>query len=302
MRTSIFILFTFLFFSKVTSQTRRDTLANNIIHFYPDSKESYFELKEEIAKLKLLEGKNNPEILYNNLERMYDFKDFNYFKEILTLLTKEYGFNISYMSGYENYYKSITKGDLAKWFKKMYVKNHSKWLSKNLDKQITIYQLNGLHAKDQATHVALIDVINSLKLNKEQREIAIELDKAYFQENGEILLEIASKIGSLPTGNSFALIQKPYNIVETHNLQVDFSSFLSKIYPYYRQSYLNKDISSIRFRNVDSFKFLEDENQIFGLLKLENIPEYLKQEYSVDSIPLENPEQTEKFKEELGWF
>lgn len=98
---SVFIL------SNTQAQTYRDSLASQIIHNFPKDETTYQKLKADIKALEKLEEKPNPEILYAALTDIYKFKDIDYFKEVLTLLTRKYGFNLSYASGSENYYDAI---------------------------------------------------------------------------------------------------------------------------------------------------------------------------------------------------
>ncbi len=119
------LLFSLFIFSTTNAQTYRDTLTSQIIYNFPKDENAYQKLKSDIKSLEKLEEKPNPEILHSKLSSIYKFNDINYFKEVLTLLTRKYGFNLSYASGYENYYDAIIQGDLAVWFKEMYIKNHS---------------------------------------------------------------------------------------------------------------------------------------------------------------------------------
>lgn len=298
-------LISLLFFihHSVKAQTYRDTLTSKIIYNLSKEETDYLKLKANIKELEQLEGKPNPEILHNKLPIIYKFNDISYFKEVLTLLTRKYGYNLSYASGYENYYDAIINGDLALWFKEMYIKNHSEWLGENLDKQIDIYKLNSLKDKDQIVNSISADFRNVVLSDKNlDYKIDIILD-IYSYANAEVLLDIAFKIGSLPTGNSFSLIQKSYDYVELHNLQRinNFEKYWKSVYPFYRTSYLNNDISSIKFRTIDFTKYKHDGKQLFNLLKIEDVPESWRNNPNDKDIPLTDPEQTKKFRQELGW-
>ena len=65
----------------------------------------------------------------------YENNDICYFKNNLSKLVKNHGVNVLYFNEREPYFKSITEGELAKWFKKMYLRNHFKWMKKNFTKQ-----------------------------------------------------------------------------------------------------------------------------------------------------------------------
>ena len=294
-----------LFISTITinAQTQRDTLVSQIIYNLPKEKASYEKLKTDIKKLEDLEEKPNPEILYSRLEFMYKQNDLDYFKETLALLTRNYGFNLTYATGKEPYYNDIIHGNLASWFKEMYIKNHSEWLSENLDKQIDIFELNTLAVKDQIVNGISTDIYRFLKLNDDQQDIMDTiLDKHSFN-NAQVLLDISSNIGSLPIGNSFALIQKNYNYVELHNLQRinNFEKFWMSFYPFYKISYLSKDISVIKFRTIDFTGYKHDGKQIFNLLRIEDIPESWRNHPDDKEIPLFDAELTKKLRTELGW-
>lgn len=296
--TFITLLFSFL----VNAQTPRDTLVSKIYNAFIENNEDYIDLKKDITELKKNDGKYNPEILNRNLEAMFKYEDITFFKEALELLVLHYGYNVSYLSGNENYYQSIIFDELSPWFKKMYVKNHPIWLEKNLDKLVNIQVLNSLHAKDQHTHKALLEIYTRGELNEDQRKFVKKIDDDYLFANATTLVDISKSIGFLPTGQSYALIQKPYDIVEIHNFQQNFTSFFDMIYPYYKEAYLNNDLPIIKFRNIDSIKFFADKNQIFGLLSIEDIPEYLRKDLNLQNIESADINLTKQYRKELKWF
>jgi len=305
MKVIIISFFTLIFSFTLSAQTYRDTLAYEIVHSLPKDKTSYEKLKENIKNLEKLEEKHNPEILNSKLRYIFEQNDFNYFKETLTLLTRYYGYNVSYLSGKENYYESIMYGHLADWFKEMYIKNHSEWLSENLHKQIDIHKLNSLHQKDQVANNTLLSIQQNLRLNSDQKAQIRKMQGEVFSLNIKELNSISSKIGCLPTGNSFAIIQNNYDLIEWHGFQHEetFQSTLEILLPYYKKSYLNKDISSLKFKNIDSFLFMNTGKQMFGLLNPERIPEHLRKDLSdKDSIPLMDPKTTNQLKQELKWY
>ncbi len=297
------LLFSLFIFSTTNAQTYRDTLTSQIIYNFPKDENAYQKLKSDIKSLEKLEEKPNPEILHSKLSSIYKFNDINYFKEVLTLLTRKYGFNLSYASGYENYYEAIIQGDLAVWFKEMYIKNHSEWLSENLDKQIDIYRLNNLWEKDQLVHKAVLGIQNIKGLTNEQIQELNKIDGMYFEKNLNTLLEVSAKIKNLPTGNSFALIQNHYGIVETHAMQHrnTFQKAWQGLLPFYKTSYLNKNTSYIDLRNIDSHMYRYNGKQLFNLLKIEDVPENWRNNIDDKEIPLIDPEQTKRLRQELGW-
>ncbi|MBB1140645.1 hypothetical protein [Myroides sp. WP-1] len=291
-----------LFIAAYTSaQTPRDTLISTIYNAYIQDESDYTVLKRNIEALKHMDNKYNPEVLNRNLEAMFQYQDLDFFKSSLELLVLHYGYNVSYLSGQENYYQAIIAGELAPWFKKMYIENHPKWLSNNLDKLVDIQTLNSLKQKDQVMTKTLMDIYNSLQLEEKKRDSILILFKQNVLENATTLISISESIGSMPTGNSFALIQKPYEIVEVHNFQQNFTTFFDMIYPFYKASYLKRDLPIVKFRNIDSIKFLADKNQIFGLISVEDIPPYLKEEYNIQRIESADPALTKKYRTELNW-
>ena len=300
---TLFLFFSLLCISNIHAQTYRDSLASQIIHNFPKDETTYQKLKADIKALEKLEEKPNPEILHSKLSSIYKFNDITYFKEVLTLLTRKYGFNLSYASGSENYYNAIISGDLAVWFKEMYIKNHSEWLSENLDKQIDIYRLNSLYDKDQTQRYFFSMIRNVKDLTENQLNEIRTLEGVVFANNFETLIDISNKGGNLPKGNSFALIQNGYGIVELHIMQHEdtFDKAWQKLYPLYRKAYLNKDISSKYFRDIDSHMYRFNGKQMFNLLKIESFHESQKNNPSDKVIPLADPEQTKKLREELGW-
>ena len=301
MKTLLYLFFLTSF--TTIAQTQRDTLVSQIIYHFPKEKASYEKLKTDIKKLEDLEGKPNPEILYSSLDFMYKQNDLDYFKETLTLLTRNYGFNLTYATGYEIYYDAIIKGALADWFKEMYIKNHSEWLSKNLDKQIDIYKLNRLRYDDQLVHRAILNIQHIHGLTSEQKEELRKIDIQYFDRNLDVLLEISNKINHIPTGNSFALIQNHYGIVETHAMQQPeiIDKAWKGLYPFYKTSYLDKDISSIPFKNIDSHMYKYNGKQVFDLLRIESFHESWRNHPDDKEIPLFDAELTKKLRTELGW-
>src|SRR5690554_6226249 len=303
MKVIIISFFVLTFSSTLSAQTHRDTLVSEIIYNIPKGETAYKKLKADIKDLEKSEGKPNPEILHSKLEYIYEQNDIDYFKEVLTLLTRNYGFNLSYASDSEPYYEDIINGNLATWFKEMYIKNHSEWLSENLDKQIDIYRLNTLFEKDQLVNGVFRNFYSNLNLSEKQEEASFKMLGSHFYDNAKVIESVASKTGSMHRGNTYALIQNGYGIVELHCLQnkYTYEKLWTTFYPYYKTSYLNMDISSITFRNIDSQMYIHEGKQIFDLLKIENVPEGWRNNPDDTEIPLADPELTKKLRTELGW-
>lgn len=303
MNKIILVSILFCIHFSVQAQTFRDTLSSNIVYNLPKDETAYQKLKEDIKALEKLDEKPNPELLYSKLSYIYKYNDIEYLKEVLTLLTRNYGFNLSYSSGNESYYNDIINGSLASWFKEMYIKNHSEWLSENLDKQIDIYRLNTLQEKDQLVNDISAAIYKSTSFTNDQKNFIEKILDEYSFDNVRVILDLSTEIGSLPTGNSFSLIQKDFNYVELHNLQRknNFEKYWNSIFPFYKTSYLNNDISSIKFRTVDFTKYKLDGTQIFNLIKIEEIHESWRNDPNDKEIPLFDPNQTKMVRQELGW-
>src|SRR5690554_7759821 len=303
MNKIILVSILFCIHFSVQAQTFRDTLSSNIVYNLPKDETAYQKLKEDIKALEKLDEKPNPELLYSKLSYIYKYNDIEYLKEVLTLLTRNYGFNLSYSSGNESYYNDIINGSLASWFKEMYIKNHSEWLSENLDRQIDIYRLNTLQEKDQLVNGVFRDFYSNLNLSEKQEEASFKMLGSHFYDNAKVIESVASKTGSMPRGNTFALIQNGYGIVELHCLQnkYTYEKLWTTFYPYYKTSYLNMDISSITFRNIDSQMYIHEGKQIFDLLKIEDIPKHWLKNPNDKDIPLKDELETKKMRTELGW-
>ena len=306
MQKTIKLLLSLIFVSyagNINAQTYRDTLVSEIVHNFPKDETAYKKLKADIKELEKLEEKTNPEILHNKLRYIYEQNDIDYFKEVLTLLTRNYGFNLSYASGNEPYYNDIIGGNLATWFKEMYIKNHSEWLSENLDKQIVIYRLSTISEKDKLINGISAFFHRSTAFTHEQKELIEEALDDYSFNNIRAIVDVSTDTGLLPTGNSLALVQKGYDIVELHNLQRKntFEKTWKSLYPLYKASYLNKDISLKKFRTVDFASYKHNGKQIFNSIKIEDMHESWWNNPDDTEIPLADPELTKKLRTELGW-
>lgn len=303
MKTLIALILFNLYFFDLHSQTYRDSLVKQINYNLPKNEMTYQKLKVDIKKLEEIEGKPNPEILHSHLKNIYKFNDIEYFKEVLTLLTRKYGYNLSYASGEEMYYNDIINGALKNWFKEMYIKNHSEWLSENLDKQVDIFKLNSLYSKDQTQRSFSSMIRNVNDLTDNQLKQIRTLEGIIFNNNFETLIALCKKADNLPKGNSFALIQNDYNIVELHILQHEdtFEKAWKSLYPFYKKAYLNKDISSKYFRTIDATLYMQEGKQIFDLIKTEDIPENTKRNSNNLEISVRNKKETKKIRTELGW-
>nr|WP_298007249.1 hypothetical protein [uncultured Flavobacterium sp.] len=263
--------------------------------------EAYFFSKMNLLKLEQETG-FNAELRNMILTDMYHNKDFNFFKSTLEILVKDYGFQIAYMNGQELYYEDIIHGELADWFKKMYLKNHSIWLETNWGKQVDMRKLNELKTRDQLVNGYAAKINSISNLDKEIREKVFDYLAEYFKENADILLKITKKYKSLPTAKSFGLIQNSFGIVEVHNLQsaATYDTFVNNFTSFYKSAYLQKEIDYTVFKNIDNYSYIHYGNQIFGLLKIEEIPEYYRK--TDEEIPVKDIDKLHNFKKEFKWF
>ncbi len=302
-----FFLIVFLYLSfvpRLKAQTNedlfvQDSIINNLNRLDINEKE-YYVLKSNILKLENKLG-YQPEYKYLLLDKSFQFNDLKFFKIELIELVKNYGFKIDYLSEKEYYFKEIMNGDLSKWFKKMYLKNHFKWLSKNFSKQIDLRKLNELKLKDQLINsmAAKTSLINGL--SNDQKEENLKNLSHYFFENALELYRISQKYNFLPTAKNFAVIQNRYGIVEIHNLQSkwNFEKYFDLMFDFYRKAYLNNEITYMIFKNYDNHSYLHAGNQKFGLIKIENIPIDFRK--SNNEIPIIDINFSRKIKEEFKW-
>lgn len=147
-------------------------------------------------------------------------------------------------------------------------------------------------------------MIRSVKdLTDNQLKEIRALEGVTFTNNFETLIDVTKEINNLPKGNSFALIQNGFGIVELHIMQHEntFEKAWQILYPWYKKAYLNKDISAKYFRDIDSLMYRFNGKQVFNLLKIENFHESQKNNPNDKEIPLVDPEQTKKLRQELGW-
>lgn len=264
------------------------------------SKSEYEILKSNVLKLEKEYG-YEPEYKYKLIDKSFQFEDFDFFKEELSILVKNYGFQVTFMNENESYYHSIMFGELSKWFKKMYLKNHLYWLKHNFEKQVDLRKLNEIEIKNQCVNkfsgkISLIPSLDSI----EKVQLLSKLSD-YFYSNVEEIHVVSNKINSYPTGKSFALIQNSFGIAEIHNYQFEknFIKGWDLMYPFYKKSYINDETTYMHFRNHDNFFYLHYGYQVFGLINIDGVPEYYRK--NNDPIPIKDKEFLESFKKEVNW-
>lgn len=297
---------TLLFFiwSYSAGQNKRDLFIQdsilNVLNNLNVNENEYSKLKNNILKLELLSG-YEPEIKYHFLNKSFEHDDILYFKKEMTILVEKFGFNVAYMTGKEKYYNSIMTGDLSKWFKKMFLKYHLKWLENNFEKQLDLRNLNELAMKDQLVNGFAAEISQIPRLDSIQKKETLKILSKYFYKNAVDLYNITQKNNNYPNGKSFALIQNSFGIIEIHNLQAkdNYNNYWELFYQYYKKAYLKEQITYIIFRNYDNFSYLHYGFQVFGLINIKDIPEYFKK--NNNEIPVKDPDFMNKIKSQFRW-
>jgi hypothetical protein len=235
------------------------------------------------------------------IDLAYEHADLEFFKAELTVLVRDYGFDVAYLRETESYFPAIMHGSLATWFREMYIPNHSEWLRNNFDKQIALRKLNAIHEKDQYLTSFAMQVLNIPGLDSiEQKAIEKELAVANLK-NCEPLLEIAAKWKILPNDKNFAVLQTGYDISLVHNFQTaeNLAIVWEALFPYIKEAYLKYQISDVVFRNYDFYHYLQYGSQVFDSFTIDRIPEQFRKDNG--PIPVKDREWLENIKMEFGW-
>ncbi len=304
MKNSIYLLLVF-FTIIMKSQNQRDIfIKDSILPILNSSRiegrSDYILVKNRINSL---EKKYGYEVFLKKrlLDGSYINHDFSFFKKELSILVKKHGFNAIYMKGDEAYFNALMQGNLASWFKKMYIQNHMKWLENNFEKQIDLKQINEINVKDQAMARLGLELYNLTKsdtlLNKEVKNIIED----YNYENLNTLLFISKKYNLLPNDKNFAVIQDSYNSAIIHSFQS--KRYLDKVwyllFPYYRIANLKYEETDVMFRNYDFYAYLNFGYQVFNSFRIQQIPEQFRK--NNDEIPIKDKKWLEDLKKELHW-
>lgn len=282
-------------------QNKRDIIINDSIYPIMHNPDNYLEVKNRILSLEKNYG-YEVELKYSFINYSYQNNDISFFKKELSTLVEKYGFQLIYLNGRESYYDAITKGELAEWFKKMFLKNHFVWLENNFDKQIDLKKLNDIKNKDQLIDIYTGKVIKEVNLDSIQIVKISNLLNEFFFTNISESNQITIKNDNFPTGKSFALIQNDFYVAELHNLQskLNIERFWSLFYPYFKKAYLNNEITFGTFKTYDQMSFVHFGNQHFGLIEIDKIPDIYKKE-NMTEVPIVNLEFYKKIKKEFEW-
>ncbi|WP_072784269.1 hypothetical protein [Flavobacterium haoranii] len=261
------------------------------------SKLEYEILKSNVLKLEKEYG-YEPEFKYKLIDKSFLFEDFDFFKEELSILVKNYGFQVTFMNENESYYNSIMFGKLSKWFKKMYLKNHLYWLKHNFEKQLDIKTLNELPVKDQVIAKYSADLQNQLNLDSIQKNKFIEITANYYFKNIDDLLYISKKYDELPSTYNLGLVQN-YRTVLIHNFRENTNKTWNLLFPYIKKSYMKNQITNVIFQDFDFYCYLKNGFQKFNSFKINQIPPSFRK--NGNEIPIEDKEFLESFKKEVNW-
>lgn len=282
----------------VCSQNERDTTIHEII--YPSLYTNYELAKSEILKLEETYGYET-NLKYFLLDRSFENGDIEFFKAELTILVRDYGFNLAYEPEGKTYYESITVGDLANWFKTMYLKNHFIWLDTNFLKQADLQQLNSLKDKTSMYSKVRYALDQKVTLDSVQKQEQKKVFEDIAFENLSELYALTRKIDKYPTGKNFALIQNSFALLEYENFGIErnFERTWILFEPFYKKAYLEHAIDYIIYKNYDNYSFIHYKNQRYGLISIFDIPE----DYQGDlfSIPIRDLEYANKIKSDFNW-
>jgi len=293
-------------FMQATAQTTRDNIINKTIlpvlnsERYKDMSE-YNHIK---SVLRDLENKYGYEVFLKQrlLEPAFYNNDIDFFKTELTILVRDYGFDVAYMKGYENYYEAIIGGALSGWFKEMYLKNHVIWLSNNFDKQVELRKLNALNDKDQNVTAFAMSVLNIPGLDNVQQDAVKELLGEYHFKNFEMVIDIAKKREIFPDNKNFAILQTGFDTVLIHNFQFEKNQqeVWDALFPYIKKAYLNNEITNVIFQNYDFYYYQHFNSLVFGSYTFVQMPEQFRKSEK-GPIPIKDPVWLEKIKKEFKW-
>jgi hypothetical protein len=232
------------------------------------------------------------------LEYSYFHNELHDFKSDLTILVKEYGLKIDYLTTNENYYNDLMNGKLSNWFKKMYLKNHLKWVEDNFDKLNDIQVLNEINIKDQIL-AKLSNVMIDVNLNQSDSIKIYSLIQRLNAENLQLVNKISEKSNCFVLSKKFPIIQNNLNSAIIHNFQMNIDDSWNLLYPYIKTAYKNNEIDNVIFQNYDFYRYLKDGYQEFNSYKIEQIPPDFRK--NQDPIPLKDVIFFNEFKKEMKW-
>ena len=303
-KISVFVVSFFCFSSVCLAQNKHDIFIKDEVQPLLNAQEindaEYKQLKAAILKLEKQYGYET-NLKKRLLEAAYIHKDIDFFKAELSILVKEHGFDVAYMRETESYYPAIIKGELAAWFKEMYLKNHTEWLSNNFEKQIELRKLNSIHEKDQYITAFAMKVLTIPSLDSlEQAAVKDRLSEYYLSNIGP-LLGSSSKYGIFINERNFAVLQNGYDTALIHNFQFqrNLDIVWDKLFPYIKKAYAQNEITDVIFRNYDFYHYQHYGSQVFDSYTYDKMPEQFRQKQN--PIPIKDKVWLDAFKKEFGW-
>jgi hypothetical protein len=296
--------------TKNFSQNRRDIFLRDSIWSKSNGwnkieKKTFANLIKNIEQLEKEYNTYEADIRYSLLQSAYASDEIDFFKEQLSICVEKYGVQVPYMTEKENYYDAIMKGNLASWFKEMYLEKHMIWIKNNFDKQIDLKRLNALHEKDQFVDSFAINLINNMPLDSVQQTKELKILSEYFFKSAAVLFGITQKWKAYPTAKSFAIIQNPTSIVETHNQQskYNFERFYLLFFDYYKKAYLDNDLYYTYFDNFDFHSYRHFGYSIFNKLYKKDIQKewWTTNKDPNEDIPIKDIKFSNQIKKEFKW-
>lgn len=299
----IILSFSLLLFSLLNvAQTKRDFLLKDSIIKPINSKQlldkRVFDKTYSLLKNIDDEFGYEKDIHLKFLEYSYFHNELHDFKSDLTILVKEYGLKIDYLTTNENYYNDLMNGKLSNWFKKMYLKNHLKWVENNFDKLNDIRVLNEINIKDQ-TLAKLSNIMIGVNLNQSDSIKIYNVIQRLNTENLQLVHKISEKSNCFVLSKKFPIIQNNLNSAIIHNFQMNIDDSWNLLYPYIKTAYKNNEIDSVIFQNYDFYRYLKDGYQEFNSYKIEQIPPDFRK--NQNPIPLKDVIFFIEFKKEMKW-
>jgi len=297
----IFICLVLFCSNLLCSQNHRDKVIYDSIKPLVYKTGSYNKVKNILSKLESKYGVE-PELRYELLQKSFS-NDISSFKKEMIFLIKNYGVNILYFNGNENYYNAIIYGKLAKWFKRIYLKNHFVWMKKNFLKQLDLKLLNEIRDRDQIYTKYSDEIYDSLQnLDSINKSILTQKRNKYLFSNLSDLHNFCQENENYPTAKNFAIIQNHFQVAMFHNYKSgsNFDKTWLLFYPYYKKAYLKNEMDYIVFKNYDNWSFIHNKNQLFGLLEIENVPEIFNPE-NLKFAPIRDVDFYKKIVLEFEW-
>lgn len=294
-----------LFATNGNAQNSRDIIIKDSVQSILNTdlihqKTSYLKVKDIIAGLEKQYGYET-NLKKRLLEAAYEHNDIDFFKQEITILVKDYGFDVAYLRETENYFTAIMSGSLSKWFKEMYLKNHTIWLDKNFDKQIELRKLNTINEKDQSLTAFAMSVLNVPGLDNHQQEQIKDLLGTYHLKNIEPLTSIVIKRKIFANEKNFAVLQNGFDSALIHNFQFkdNMEHLWELLFPYIKTSYLQYEITNVLFQNYDFYHYQHYGTQVFDSYTIDQIPEQFRK--NNEPIPVKDAVWLEKIKKEFKW-